>query len=250
MRELEAQIRELSRERDLLKALIDATPTFFVVIDAEGKTRLMNPAMLEALGYREDEVIGTDYLQTFVPVEDRELLSGIFRRITTHQRTLNENRVLTKEGQAILVEWHGIPMFDNAGEFAYLFGIGTDITERRHWQQTIAEKEARCRALLDHAPDPVIVAAAEGEILDANPAAADLLGYEGRELVERMAGEIRLPPTEPWPEGEPAEARTVEASLLHRDGSEVPVTVTLGEFKAAGRRCCLYLLHAEPGEEA
>jgi PAS domain S-box-containing protein len=241
MDDLEGEIRELRRERDLLRALIDSTPHFFVAIDAEGKTRLMNPAMLEALGYREEEVIGTDYLQTFVPLEDRELLTDIFTRIKSRrQRTLNQNKVLTKEGQEITVEWHGSPMFDELGEFAYLFGIGTDVTERLHLLNTIQEREARYRTLLEHAKCPIILAAAEGEILDANSSVAELLGYDPSVIRRRMTGELRLPAPEDWPTGDGSGEHTILTELLHRDGSEVPVVITVSSFSAASRRCCLY----------
>ena len=242
---LEDELRELRRERDLLKALIDATPHFFVAIDADGKTRLMNPAMLRALGYEEEEVIGTDYIQTFVPAEDREDLAGVLERIEKRQRTLSENHVLTKEGQNLLVEWHGTPMFDELGEFAYLFGIGTDITERRHRDQWMMEREARYRLLLEHVPDAIVLADHEGEILDANETAASLLGYRRREIRERMIGEVRLPEPEEWDGEDPPASRTVGTRLLHRDGSYIPREINVIPFRAGSRMCCAYLLGSD-----
>jgi len=47
--------------------LIRASPAFFIAINADGKTMMMNEAMLNALGYTVDEAIGKEYLTTFVP---------------------------------------------------------------------------------------------------------------------------------------------------------------------------------------
>ncbi len=47
--------------------------------------------LLDALEYSEDEVEDKDYLSTFVPAEDRERVSDIFRRIVRDSSaTLNE----------------------------------------------------------------------------------------------------------------------------------------------------------------
>jgi two-component system cell cycle sensor histidine kinase/response regulator CckA len=138
----------LRKERDFSASLLQASPTFFVGISAEGRTLMMNEVMLTALGYTEEEVLGTNYLDTFVPEPDRELLAGIFNRLVhSREATLNENRVLTKDGRELLVEWHGRPLFKDNGQFDFFFGVGIDITERRKQE----EEKARVEAELRHA---------------------------------------------------------------------------------------------------
>jgi PAS domain S-box-containing protein len=124
-------VKALRKERDFTKSIIDATPAFFVGISAKGKTLMMNERMLETLGYEKDEVVGTDYLNTFVPEPDREFLKEVFARLV-HERqpTLNLNPVLTKDGRTILVEWRGRPVFDDKGNLDYFFGVGIDVTKR------------------------------------------------------------------------------------------------------------------------
>jgi PAS domain S-box-containing protein len=228
------RIEELRRERDLLKALIDSTPHFFVAIDAEGKTRLMNPAMLEALGYEEDEVIGTDYLETFVLYEDRPALQEVFERIVKgRQRTLNENHVLTKEGQAILVQWHGTPMYDSMGEITYFFGVGTDITERRHLDRLVAEREARYREVFARCRDPMIFADGAGRVLDANAAAEACFGLRLWELRRKWAAELGLPAPDPG---------TTTGTVHHRNGLAIPCEIRISTFVTNDRTQVLYLL--------
>jgi len=135
--ERERAEQDLRKERDFSAALLQSSPTFFVAISAEGRTLMMNETMLTSLGYAEDEVVGTKYLETFVPEYDRALLAKVFARLVqSNEATLNENRVLTKDGRELLVEWHGRPIFKENGEFDFFFGVGIDITERRQ-----AEKE-------------------------------------------------------------------------------------------------------------
>ena len=97
----------------------------------------MNPAMLNALGYTEEEVVGKDYLTAFVPEADHEALAGVFEQIVVgRQATVNENHILSKDGHTLLVEWHGAPVYKN-DEMDYFFGVGIDITERKRAEEEI-----------------------------------------------------------------------------------------------------------------
>jgi PAS domain S-box-containing protein len=147
----------LQRERDFSTTLIESSPVFFVAINADGETLLMNDMMLGTLGYTSDEVTGKNYLATFVPEADRAMLSRVFRSLVTERKpTVNENRVLAKDGRERLVEWHGRPVFKENGDFDYFFGMGIDITGRRQ-AEVQAKRRLRHLAAL-HAVDMVITA--------------------------------------------------------------------------------------------
>lgn len=134
----------LRKERNFNRTIVQASPAFFVAVSPEGKTLMMNDAMLTALGYRIDEVVGKDYLATFVPQEDREALADVFRKLlSASEPTLNENRVLTRDGRELIVEWHGRQVFSEPGRPDFLFGVGIDITERRKVVEVHARLEAQ-----------------------------------------------------------------------------------------------------------
>ena len=122
----------LRREMDFIDTLLQAAPAFFVAIDYDGKVLMMNQAMLTALGYNAGEVIGRDYLQTFVPKSDRPMLSEVFKTLTKPGGvTLHKNRMMTRTGEELLLEWHGRTVTDSDGKFRFLFGVGIDVTERQ-----------------------------------------------------------------------------------------------------------------------
>ncbi|MGD8402617.1 MAG: histidine kinase [Anaerolineales bacterium] len=152
--ELENQIADTSPfGRDLSKSIIDASPAFFVIIDAEGKTQMMNKSMLEALEYAEKEILGKDYLTTFVSERDREQLSALIdEQILQGRSTINQNHIVTKNGQELLVEWQGQPFMNPEGKIDFFFGVGLDISERKKAedvQQRISEDEIKRRKELE-----------------------------------------------------------------------------------------------------
>ena len=138
----------LHRERRLNEELFKTTPAFAVAINAEGRTVMMNDAMCRALGYASDEVIGVDYLATFIPERERAQLAGVFEALnSSRDSSVSENLLLTRDGRELLVEWRGSQIFKKNGEFEFLFGLGIDITERRQTQQKLADYQKRLRSL-------------------------------------------------------------------------------------------------------
>src|SRR5580704_9791300 len=96
----------LSGRPELLRQLMDASAAYIVATSADGRVITMNWALLEALEYSLEEVRGKDYLSNFVPEDEREALGQLFRRIVeSRHATTSENRIVSKSGREILVEW-------------------------------------------------------------------------------------------------------------------------------------------------
>ena len=133
---------ELLKEKDFSTRLIQTTPAFFVAIDAGGKVLIMNIAMSSKLGYEPEEVIGADYLNTFIPEADREALGELFgRMILAREKTVNENRVVGRDGSTFLVEWHGCPVIGSDGEVESFIGVGIDITDRKNLEEELRQTQ-------------------------------------------------------------------------------------------------------------
>jgi len=148
----------LRKERDFSTALIQSSPAFFVALNAEGKTMMMNEAMLTALGYIQEEVVGTDYLSTYVSETDREMVSKVFDQlITIQQPTVNENRILTRDGRKLTVEWHGRTVYKEDDGVDFLFGVGIDITNRKQAEEALSESEERFRSIVENSHNGVLI---------------------------------------------------------------------------------------------
>jgi PAS domain S-box-containing protein len=181
----DARRREKEKERDLRKmmeyneTLVEASPTFIVTISPEGKTIMMNESMLRALGYEREEVVGADYLETFVPPEDRADVAGVFRTLAGAEApTTNENRVLSKDGGMLLVEWHGRYIHGRDGKADFFFGIGIEITGRKAIENALRQSEERYRMLAENANDVIyLMSLPEGVYEYVSPSAKRVMGY-------------------------------------------------------------------------
>ena len=192
--ELEAITTSTSTfERDISQTIIDTSPAFFVLIDAHGKTRMMNKAMLAALGYSENEIQGKDYLSTFVPERERDYLSVLFEKeLLKGKPNRNQNHVLTKDGRELLVEWQGRSLSDSKGKVASFCGVGLDITERKQAEDSFQESEERYRRLSEAAFEGIAITE-DGIIVDSNAQLAEMLGYSVTEIIGMKVASLVAP---------------------------------------------------------
>lgn len=122
----------LRAERDFSRSVLDASPAFFVALDEDRRIRMMNPAMLEALGYSAGEVIGGDFASLCVPPEEHESLHILLRHMGVGGKPVHhESHVLTRNGEQRPVEWHANSVKGASGRPEFFFAMGLDITERR-----------------------------------------------------------------------------------------------------------------------
>jgi PAS domain S-box-containing protein len=238
---------QLSKERGFSDQILQSLPAFFVAIDAEGRTRMMNETMLRKLGYTPEEVLGADYLHTFVPEKERDALAGVFRTLaSSNQPTVSVNRILTKDGREITVEWHGRRVLKEDGSLDFYFGVGVDITERVMAEEALREREEMFRAIATAARDAIVILDDRGKVTYWNPAANEIFGYTAEEMLGKDLHQILAPEKHHgfYQEGYlqfratgsgPMIGRTVELEGRRKDGSIFPFELSLSAFKRKGK---------------
>jgi PAS domain S-box-containing protein len=108
--------------------------------------------------------------------------------------------------------------------------------EARVAQRTaeLAEREARYRGLLESAVDAILVADLDGNLLEGNPQAEKLLGYNQAEL--KQLHFTRLHPAAELAKIQQGFGHDVtETVVLCKDGTTKPVEITSGRFTFQGK---------------
>jgi PAS domain S-box-containing protein len=117
-----------------------------------------------------------------------------------------------------------------SGEIVAVFN---DVTERNKAEETLRASEGRYRAMMEQAADGVIVHDETGRILDVNRKTCQSLGYSREELLSKSIGDIdpdaiKTGKHELWDKILAGEQCMFESRQMRKDGSSIPVEVTLG----------------------
>jgi diguanylate cyclase (GGDEF)-like protein/PAS domain S-box-containing protein len=133
---VEQAMRETERRlRDVLENVQLAS----VLVDCEGEVTFANPYLLELLGCPEEDVVGHNWFDLCVPLEDRERARLAFARgiasglLAPHE----EQEVMTLYGERRLLSWNHTVLHDFSGAVNGRASIGADVTERRRAEQQL-----------------------------------------------------------------------------------------------------------------
>jgi PAS domain S-box-containing protein len=137
----EAQVRQRAQKESeehaaFLNALIEATPLAIIVLDAEQRVRLCNPAFENLFQWRQAEIIGQN-LDLLVAddafsAEAAELTRRNQAGEIVHANTSRRRR----DGSTVDVEIHGVPL-QLDGRMAGGFGIYQDITDLKRAEREL-----------------------------------------------------------------------------------------------------------------
>jgi PAS domain S-box-containing protein len=98
-----------------------------------------------------------------------------------------ECRMRHKAGHWIWVHDRGrVAEWSPEGRPLRMVGIHTDITERKQAEVEIREREERFRSVLSAVGEGIVVQSAEGQIIDCNGRAAEILGLPREQVLGRM----------------------------------------------------------------
>lgn len=173
----------LHEERDFNRSLISTAQMIILVLDTEGHIRLINPYMELITGYKEVEVKGKDWFDTFLPVIDQTETRAVFQKAIVDIDVCGEvNPILTRDGREILVEWYSKTLKDSEGVIVGVLSFGIDITERNHAEKQLRDSEAKLTSVLRSAP--VGIGQVKNRVfIYVNDLFATMLGYAKDELV-------------------------------------------------------------------
>jgi len=122
---------------------IDVTPSLIVGLDGRGAIRLFNHAARKLTGHALEDVIGTSFIETLVPLEsrpkDEPLLAALLRGPPAEHD--EESMLRTRSGRLREIDWHFSRIASDVPGDIVLFAVGSDVTDTRSALQRLHRTE-------------------------------------------------------------------------------------------------------------
>ena len=143
------QAEEAIQKREAaFRAVLETIPCLTVIVRRDHTLLYFNPAAEKITGYAAEEVLGKNFLETFVSDEAvRKRIQGEMENVLASAGVRGlENPLQHKDGSQRWFLWNGQILPDYKGEPA-LLGIGLDITDRKLAEEALRGSQQEMRAL-------------------------------------------------------------------------------------------------------
>lgn len=133
----------LENEKESAQTYLEMAGSIIIVVNQNEEVTLINREGCNLLGYPEEEIIGKNWFENFVPKPEREQLRQVSHGILQEdvgQLIHYENEIVDKEGQHKLIRWYNRVLKDENGHPTATISSGMDITQTR-----LIEKELEMR---------------------------------------------------------------------------------------------------------
>ncbi|MBN1192027.1 MAG: PAS domain S-box protein [Dehalococcoidales bacterium] len=165
------------RLEEEVRLYLEIAGVMIVVLDRQGRIKLVNRKAAEILGYDEHELTGQDWFELCIP--EKAAVRTAFNRIMAgdvDQAEYFVNPVIARDGTIKTISWHNAVVKDENGRIVSTIISGEDITYRQEAEQALLESEEKFRLLYENMDMGVVYQAKGGEVISLNPAAARMLG--------------------------------------------------------------------------
>jgi PAS domain S-box-containing protein len=188
---------QLAESRETTRAILDAAIDSIIVIDRDLTILEANPGTQSLHGVAAADRIGRDVAE-LVYVEDREAVRKAFgTAFETDGAVGFRARMNHLDGRQVTIEVRGRTLHDAERPASRLVFIARDVSESVAWELALARSFAKTQAILDAAPDSIVVVDQDLIIIEASPGTERIYGYPKEERMGRSAMSIMHPEDQP-----------------------------------------------------
>jgi PAS domain S-box-containing protein len=129
------------RSEAAFRTLVEAAPCMIVILRADHSLVYFSPFAEQLTGYAAADVLGKDYLQTFLPEAYRQPVAEAIRTVLYGiPARESENPVVCRDGSQSWMVWNAQRLDDYEGQAAVL-AVGQDITQLKRAQEQALQSE-------------------------------------------------------------------------------------------------------------
>ncbi|NQU04647.1 MAG: PAS domain S-box protein [Calditrichaeota bacterium] len=232
---IDAMERKLRASYQWLMTTLNNVGDAVIALDTEDRLTFMNPTAEALTGWHQGDAVGeklSKILNVDVDASVRKSIQDYTRRKKSEGKVIRirSNRVLITEDDSKLTIFDSrVPVGGGEGNLLGTVFILQDISARKKSEKELRQGIERFESLYDNVTLGVFRIAADGHVIMANQAMAEIFGFKTpRELSDYNILDDGIKPAFMSAEyskqiKETGEIRNIESTLIRRDGSKIQI---------------------------
>ncbi|OWR27682.1 hybrid sensor histidine kinase/response regulator [Saccharibacillus sp. O23] len=175
--------RQIQESEERYKSLFEYNPSGVYSLSLEGVYTSCNESMAALLACRKEDLVGNSY-RTVIHDENLARTNRHFEAACRGIPQNYEASIVRVNGESADLNIINVPIFVE-GEVVGVYGIASDITERKQYIRRIEQLGYEYTLILNSVSEGIFGIGTDGRTVFVNPAALSLLGYEQDEFIGR-----------------------------------------------------------------
>jgi len=145
-RRVELRTDELRKVKEKKQKYLDIAGVMLVALNAAGEITLINQQGCRMLDVKEEDAIGKNWFDHFVPKPLAESVKKVFDKLMSgyiEQAKYYENPVVTSNGEERIISFHNTILTDGEGGINGILFSGNDITERKQIEEELERRSLK-----------------------------------------------------------------------------------------------------------
>ena len=167
------------QSREEYRRLAEDMPLFIASFLPDGALTYVNDALINLVGMTRAELTGKNFYD-FLSADDREMVKARLASLTPEEPTETHEQTYRRPGQRDAVhQWTNRAFFDEAGIATRFQAFGTDITDRRHYEEDLR----KLSLAVEQSPESIAITDVDARIEYVNDAFVHTTGYSREEVI-------------------------------------------------------------------
>jgi PAS domain S-box-containing protein len=167
--------KNLEQEKKFSEKVLSSLPGIFYLYGEDGNIVRWNKNHEILTGFSAEEISGRKIFDWFNEEEKKYIASRV-EETFIRGKSDAEGYLVIKSGEMVPYYFTAIRMIiDNK---KYLLGMGTDLSKLKKTEDALRKSEEKYRQIFEYAVEGIYQTTLEGRFVSANPAMANILGYD------------------------------------------------------------------------
>ncbi len=185
--------KSLKTNEEKYRRIVNNIELGLLEVDNNDIIQNANQSFCNLTGYTLEELKGQNASDLLLSPEDRRQMAINNAERKSGHSGIYELPIFTKSGEKKWTVISGAANFDKHGDQIGSIGIHLDITKQKELSQQYAFQESKLRKLFEVSLDALISIDNRGKIIEWNPQAEKIFGYEKQEVLGKQLSETIIP---------------------------------------------------------
>ncbi len=180
--------KDFEQEKKFSEKVLNSLPGIFYLYDEDGNIVRWNKNHEILTGFSAEEISSRKLLDWFNE-EEKKYIALRVKETFTRGKSDAEGYLVIKSGE--MVPYYFTAMRMIIDDRKYLLGMGTDLSKLKKTEDELRKSEEKYRQIFEYAVEGIYQTTPEGRFVSANPAMANILGYDLPQALIEEVHDIR-----------------------------------------------------------